>query len=301
MASVTNQKNIDLPLPEEKRNDLEAQKLEVLLEEVKENKELKIKGKDSVVTDIIIILDESGSMASMGKEPVRSVDAFIQEQKKNADDDATLTLMTFNTKSTRVIDNQHISEVKNLQDELYAPCGSTALNDAVCQMIDHKLNSDKPDNVVLLIITDGEENSSNTFSTANTRERIEKVQKDHDWKVMFIGANIDAFAEGRNLSVNSSMCAQYDQNLPDNLLFLMRTTSEQVSDYRRDRTNGDNEAELKAPRMNIYTSEPNRRSTRDQRSYLRSSTYGLRPPPHHELTLLGAPLTLTRTLTGVGF
>ena len=301
MASVTNQKNIDLTLPEEKHNDLEAQKLEVVLEEVKENKELKNKGKDSVVTDIIIILDESGSMASMGKEPVRSVDAFIQEQKKNADDDATLTLMTFNTKSTRVIDNQHISEVKNLQDQFYAPCGSTALNDAVCQTIDHKLNSDKPDNVVLLIITDGEENSSNTFSTANTRERIEKVQKDHDWKVMFIGANIDAFAEGCNLSVNSSMCAQYDQNLPDNLLFLIRTTSEQVSDYRRARTDGDNEADLKAPQMNIYKSEPNRRSTRDQRSCLQSSTYGLRPPPLHELALPSAPLTLARTLTGVGF
>lgn len=235
MESLNIQKNIDL----------ESQNLQVALEKVN----------NSIVTDIIIILDESASMILMGKEPVQSANGFIQEQKNNSDDDATITLVTFNIESTRVIDNQPISEAKILRDECYLPSGSTALNDAVCQTIDHKLQSEKPNNVVLLIITDGEENSSTTFSTDDTRGRIEMVQKDHDWKVMFIGANIDAFAEGQKISVLPYMCAQYDQNIPGNLNLLMKTTSEQVSEYRACRTFGLNEAELKAPQIKTHARE----------------------------------------------
>jgi len=289
MASVTNQKNTDPAVD----IDLEDQTLKVVVEEVKakmEDEEIP-KGEDSVVTDIIVILDESGSMISMGDEPVQSANAFIQEQRKNADDDATITLVTFSIESTRVIDDQLLSEVKDLSDDLYSPGGSTALNDAVCATIDHKIESEKSDNVILLIITDGEENSSRRFSTADTRKRIEKVQKDHDWKVIFIGANIDAFAEGNNLSVDRGRCAQYDQNIYGNLLYLMRSTSKQVSDYRRARSDGDREADLKTPHMNINKRE------RRHRSYPQTPTNRMiMSPPLHSLS----PPALTRTLTRAG-
>lgn len=303
MSSMTNQKNknvesLSINVDLHSELDLEAQEnnVSIVIDKVDENaiEEDRI----GVVTDVIVIMDESGSMSSMGKEPVQSANAFIQEQKKSSiDDGSRVTLVTFNVKSKRVIDNMLIADVNELKDESYSPSGGTALNDAVCTTIDHKLESGKPDNVVLLIITDGDENSSSKFSTTDTRKRIELVQKKHDWKVLFIGANIDAFADGCNISVNRNSCAQFDQDHRGDLLFLMRTTSEQVNDYRQARTEGDVDAELKAPvsSMNTHKSEPTPQLVGGYRSYLQSPRHDQLPP-----LMPMMPLRLGRTLTGAG-
>lgn len=300
MASMTNQKNKNVDLHNEL--DLEAQENNVSIVIDKVDDKAIEEDRIGVVTDVIVIMDESGSMSSMGNEPVQSANAFIQDQKKNSiDDGSRVTLVTFNVTSKRVIDNMLIADVNELKDESYFPSGGTALNDAVCTTIDHKLESGKPDNVVLLIITDGDENSSSKFSTTDTRKRIELVQKKHDWKVLFIGANIDAFADGCNISVNSNSCAQFDQHRNGDLLFLMRTASEQVNDYRRARTEGDVDAELKAPvtSMNARKSEPIPQRVGGYRSYLQSPRHDQTPPPHL-MAMPMMPLRLGRTLTGAG-
>lgn len=189
----------------------------------------------TIVTDIIVILDESGSMYKMGSEPVKSANAFLMEQKKaqENDDGATVTLVTFNTKSKRVIDNQKLSDINKINKSDYHPAGGTALNDTVCPTIKSKLDSDKPNNVVLLIISDGKENSSEIYTTEDTRELIKFVEEKHSWKVIFMGANIDTLAEGKKMNINASRCAQYDQKIPGDLLSLCRTASYQVKNYRR--------------------------------------------------------------------
>jgi len=300
MASMTNQKNKSLSINVDPHSELDLEVQENNVSIVLNNVDEKAIEENMirVVTDIIVIMDESGSMSSMGKEPVQSANAFIQEQKKNnIYDGSRVTLVTFNVKSNRVIDNMLLSDVKELKDESYSPSGGTALNDAVCTTIDHKLESGKPDNIVLLIITDGEENSSSKFSTADTRKRIELVQKNHDWKVLFIGANIDAFTDGCNISVNHNRCAQFDQHLPGDLLCLMRTTSKHVNEYRRARTEGDIDAELNAPvhSLNAHKSDPVHRLVDGHRSCLQSPTHD---PLPHLMAIPMMPPRLDRALTG---
>lgn len=212
--------------------------------------------KNNIVTDVIAILDESASMAKMDKEPIDSINFFFKEQKKQ-NDNANATLVTFNTHTKILFENKNLSDLNEINYSDYHPQGGTALNDAICSTINKKLNSSNPDNVVLLIITDGEENSSQNYSNEDTRNMISLVEDKHSWKVIFMGANIDAFSEGNKMNINTDRCAQYDQMVAGDLLSLCRTVSQQVSDYRRSRSEGDTDPELKIPgniKMNrLYT------------------------------------------------
>ena len=195
-----------------------------------------IKNVNSVVTDVIVILDESGSMCEMGNEPIQAANVFIDEQKINSEnDDATFTLVTFNNKVKTVIDRQMLSDVEPLKENEYGPCGGTALNDAVCSTIQTEKGGNPK---VVVIITDGMENSSQHFKTVELRDMIADAEKNHDWKFVFLGANINAFNEGTNISINLNRCAQFDQNIPGDLITLSRQTSTNVNNFRRSRTEG---------------------------------------------------------------
>lgn len=214
--------------------------------------------KVEVVDDVIAILDRSGSMETMWKEPVQSVNAFLEEQKRSAiDNGATFTFITFNTKSNVVVDHVPIVDAKVITEDSYKPGGGTALNDAVCWTIEAELKGDKPKNKIVLIITDGEENSSQNYTTADTRRMIADCQDNHDWQFIFIGANIDAFATGHNLSFDRAQCSQFAQNLPGDLLQMCRQTSCNITDFRRARTEGFEPPELvAAPSMAAAVSCP---------------------------------------------
>jgi hypothetical protein len=193
--------------------------------------------KPNTVTDLIIILDESRSMESMGDEPVQSVNSIFNEQKnkQEIDDGSTATLVTFNDISTCIINGKKFSELKEIDISSYTPHGGTALNDTICNTIKHKIDSDKPDNVVLVIITDGEENSSKAYSQSDVKRMIKLVEDNHFWKVIFIGANIDVFECGDEMNIKLYRCAQFDQKTTGSLLSLCRTTSLIIEDYRRSR------------------------------------------------------------------
>lgn len=215
-----------------------------------------VEQKTDVVTGFIVILDESGSMASMGKEPIQSCNTFIDEQKKNSGDDISATVVTFNTSSKVLINNVPIKDVSEIPQDNYSPNGGTALNDAVCSTIKTRLESEKPDNVVLVIITDGLENASQTYSAKDTRDIIGQVEKDHSWKVIFMGANIDAFAEGAAMNVAMNRCTQYDQRVPGQLNELCRMASCNINEYRRARTEGNANADVEAPTITPSYSMP---------------------------------------------
>jgi hypothetical protein len=193
----------------------------------------------SIVTDVIVIVDESGSMKTMGNEPVQSVNAFLEEQKINSiDDGATFTLITFSAGPKVLVDHVPIVFAKEIEYDSYNPSGSTSLNDVICWTIGNELDCNNPNNKIVLIITDGEENSSRNYSTSDTRLAIADCQDNHDWKFIFIGANIDAFATGENISVNRSQCSQFVQDIPGDLLQMCRQTSCNISAFRRARTEG---------------------------------------------------------------
>ena len=203
------------------------------------NKNMKTDDENSTVTDVIGIIDRSGSMASMGMEPVQALNAFLEEQKSNADDDtAVVTLIAFNNDTTTIVDHQPIGEVKAIAEKDYIPSGGTALNDAVCSTIVKELASENPRNKVVVVITDGQENGSQTYSTSDTRSKIADAENNYGWKFIFLGANIDAFATGATINISQERCAQFDASVPGELLGLARQASTNVNEYRRARSDG---------------------------------------------------------------
>lgn len=186
------------------------------------------------VTDIIIVMDSSKSMTDTAKETINAVNVFIEEQKSNSYyDTATLTLVTFNELYTVVIDHKPILNVPLLNYIDYKPDGVTALNDCVCSIIENEIHTDKPYNKVVVIVTDGEENSSIKYSTIDLKNMIEYTEDSLGWKFVFLGANIDALTTGENINISHDRCAQFYQKIPGDLIKLSRDTSISVKNYRR--------------------------------------------------------------------
>ena len=179
-------------------------------------------------TDIIVIVDESGSMTSMGKEPVQAVNAFIKEQKEALDDDSTFTLYKFGSKVTCVYDDIPQKDVSEFTD--YMPDSLTALCDAIGTAITTKKKKERFDNVVCVIVTDGLENASAEFTTAQIKKMSTEMETKHNWKFVYLGANQDAFAAG-NQYTSSAVCAAFDAT-PAGLSNAAKSASQAVAGYR---------------------------------------------------------------------
>lgn len=156
--------------------------------------------------DIIFILDESGSMDSMGNEPVQAVNSFVAKQKEAVKDEATFTLWKFNNHVTKVYDDVPLSEVPEFAD--YKPDSMTALFDAIGMAIDTKKTKGKIDGVVCVILTDGKNNASRKYTATSIKALIKEMETEHNWSFIFLGANQDAFEAGGDIGVRN--CANFD-------------------------------------------------------------------------------------------
>lgn len=181
-----------------------------------------------MTSDIVCVLDMSGSMDTMGQEPVQAMNAFIEDQKK-VDDKARLSLYVFNTKVKHVLNEVPLCNVEKYTE--YEPDGMTALYDAIDQAIDNKLKTQNNKNVNLVITTDGQDNMSQC-SRKKVMEKIQMVEKDYNWKVFYQGANQDSFAEGASIGIVKSQCANFSQQTPGDYLRLMKATSAHVASNR---------------------------------------------------------------------
>ena len=164
------------------------------------------------LTEIVLIADRSGSMASIKKDAEGGINSFIEKQKQ-AEGEARFTLVQFNTSYEFVYNGTPIKEVGKY--ELF-PCGNTALNDAIGRAISetgHRLaltpEAERPGQVVVVIVTDGEENSSREYSRATIRQMIEEQTAKYSWKFLYLGANQDAFKEAHSLGISQQMAAAY--------------------------------------------------------------------------------------------
>lgn len=187
---------------------------------------------DIAPQDIIVIVDESGSMSMIGSEAVQSLNSFIKDQKTaQGDDGATFSLWKFNTTVTRMIDDQPLQEVNEFED--YVPTGMTALLDAIGNAIITKKGKKKSDNVICLIITDGMDNSSHDFSVSTVRKLTKEMEKEHNWKFVYLGANQDAFDVGNTFGIDKSRCANFSCTEED-IFQATRQTSMAIARYRSD-------------------------------------------------------------------
>lgn len=155
--------------------------------------------------DVTVVLDRSGSMATVAEDMKGGFDEFIAAQKK-APGEARLTLVQFDTAYEFV---HKAIEMKDVPPLSLVPRGATALLDAVGRAIvetGERLKAlpehDRPGKVVFVIITDGEENSSREYGREKIKEMITHQQDVYKWEFVFLGANQDSFASARGMGIN---------------------------------------------------------------------------------------------------
>jgi uncharacterized protein YegL len=154
-----------------------------------------------------MVLDSSGSMQSLKEDTIGGFNAFLDDQE-DEDGEATITLYDFNTNVDCVYQAQDIEDAPRLDAETYTPSGQTALHDAIVAAIDtaadriETLEDDQPDTVIVVVLTDGKENASETPHDT-VREQVETRQNEYDWEFLFIGANQDAALTAEGMGIDS--------------------------------------------------------------------------------------------------
>lgn len=167
------------------------------------------------VTEIVFILDKSGSMHSLVNDTIGGFNSMLNKQKEEAGE-AYVTTVLFSDSSTTIHDRLPISKVPEMTTKDYWASGCTALIDSLGETIDHisKIHKyarpeDVPANTIFIITTDGMENASHKYSAKDVKKTIEKKQKEDGWEFIFLGANIDAVQTADNLGIRPEMAVQY--------------------------------------------------------------------------------------------
>ena len=172
--------------------------------------------KTNNLTEIICIIDKSGSMASIRDDAVGGFNSFLKDQK-NKEEDALITLNLFDHEFYEMYQGKNIKYADELTYRSYVPGGMTALNDAIGISIDRAdlrhANLEKaetPDNVIVAILTDGMENSSKEYSTLNIKRKIKIHEDKYNWKFIFLAANQDAVLTGRGYGIKDDYSMDFD-------------------------------------------------------------------------------------------
>ena len=167
------------------------------------------------LTELVFILDESGSMSSLTSDTIGGFNSLISKQKKE-DGEAFVSTVFFSNSSKVVHDRVKIEDVPELTDREYVPSGSTALLDAVGDAVHHIRNihkyarkEDVPEKTLFVITTDGMENASRKYSHKDVKKLIEKMQKENGWEFVFLGANIDAAETAGSIGIRAANAVDY--------------------------------------------------------------------------------------------
>ena len=167
------------------------------------------------MTEIVFILDRSGSMSGLEKDTIGGVNSMLEKQRKEPGD-AVVSTVLFDNENEVIHDRVDIADVPDLTDREYFVRGCTALLDAVGGAIHHIGNihkyarkEDVPEKTLFIITTDGMENSSHHYTYDKVRRMIERQKERYGWEFIFLGANIDAAAEAGKFGIDASMSANY--------------------------------------------------------------------------------------------
>jgi len=164
------------------------------------------------LTEITVVMDKSGSMEHLTKDTIGGFNSFIEGQKK-IPGDATLSLFLFGTEIYPLYENKDIKTINPITSEEYvADDYSTALCDAIGKTIDSvgaRLSAtnenDRPEKVLIVILTDGFENDSKKYNQSKIKEMVENQRKTYSWEFIFLGANMDAFTVGGSYGIQNNI------------------------------------------------------------------------------------------------
>ena len=190
------------------------------------------------MTELVFILDRSGSMAGLESDTIGGYNAFLQKQKKQ-DGECRITTVLFDNQIELLHDRIDLPAVRPLTEQDYQVGGCTALNDAIGLTVSRIGDVQKrtaeeyrAGKVLFVIITDGLENASRRYSTTQVRAMIRRQKEKYHWEFVFLGANMDAAEQAEELGIGADRAADYAAD-PDGTELNFRVMSEAVSSYRQ--------------------------------------------------------------------
>jgi len=167
-------------------------------------------GKKADLTELVCIMDRSGSMGAIRSDAIGGFNTFLEEQKK-VEGKANLTLVMFDTKHDVIHDGVDVQEVKSLDETTYIPGGATALLDAIGKTIGDVARrhaelkkSKRPKNVLVAILTDGQENSSKEFCNPERIKILMDEKRKDKWQFVFLSSDMSAIETARSIGIRDT-------------------------------------------------------------------------------------------------
>lgn len=192
------------------------------------------------LTELVFILDRSGSMAGLEDDTVGGFNAMIEKQKKQ-EGECLVSTVLFDTENHLVHDRLRLSDVPKLTQREYTPGGCTALLDAIGESVSHisKIHryareEDVPEHTMFVITTDGMENASRRYDAAEVKEMIRRQKEKFGWEFIFMGANIDAIETAKKYGIDPSKAVNYHRDSHGTKLNY-EVMSETISSVRENR------------------------------------------------------------------
>ncbi|MBQ9078510.1 MAG: hypothetical protein IJY29_02915 [Ruminococcus sp.] len=168
------------------------------------------------ITELVFILDRSGSMAGLESDTIGGFNSMIKKQK-NQDGFCYVSTVLFDNESEVLHERVKLTDVPKMTDKDYTVRGCTALIDAIGGAIHHIGNihkyaraEDVPEHTMFIITTDGQENASHRYTSEQVKKMIERQKEKYGWEFLFIGANIDAVETAARYGISSDRAVNYN-------------------------------------------------------------------------------------------
>ena len=194
------------------------------------------------LTEIVFILDRSGSMSGLEKDTIGGFNTTIEKQKQE-EGEAIVSTVLFDNDMEVLHDRVSLEKVAPLTDKEYYASGCTTLLDAIGGAIHHIGNvhkyareEDRPEKTIFVITTDGYENASRRYTSDRVKQMVERQKQKYGWEFIFLGANIDAVETARNFGIDEERAANY-VNDGEGIGVMYNAQCRLMSDIRNRRVN----------------------------------------------------------------